>query len=71
MEATELTDCRVQVENPQNRAIARGLAQAKVISNTMQKTACLYLIYITRYVSFNLDATSGSGWFHVSYTLHV
>jgi hypothetical protein len=30
MEAAELTDCRVQVEKPQNRAFARGLALAEV-----------------------------------------
>jgi hypothetical protein len=29
MEAAELTDCRVQVENPQNRAFAQSLALAK------------------------------------------
>jgi hypothetical protein len=30
MEAAELTDCCVQVEKPQNRAFAQGLALAKV-----------------------------------------
>jgi hypothetical protein len=28
------------------------------------------LIYFTRYVSFNLDATRGSGWFRVSCFIH-
>jgi hypothetical protein len=30
MEAIEITDCRVQVEKPQNHALAQGLALAKV-----------------------------------------
>jgi hypothetical protein len=71
MEAAEITDCRVQVEKPQNRALARGLELAKSlnsvnamrISNRLQKTACPYLIYVMHYVSFNLDAMRGSNWF--------
>jgi hypothetical protein len=39
------------------------------ISNTLQKTACPYPIYFTRYVSFNLGGTRGSG--SLSFMFHT
>jgi hypothetical protein len=64
MEVAELIDCHVQVEKPQNRAFAQGRALASLnsvnamrISNTLQETACLYLIYFTRYASAMFHST--------------
>jgi hypothetical protein len=64
MELAELTDCRVQVEEPQNRAFARGLALTKYeLSKCYEnkqhvaKPACPYLIYFTRYVSAMFHST--------------